>query len=47
MHSLLIASRAVLFDFHLFSMLPLISCADVVFFTAFRALECDILSWHS
>lgn len=41
-----VAARAVLLDFHLFSMLTLISCTDVVFFTTLRALKSDVVSRH-
>ena len=46
MQSHLLATWAVLLDFHLFSMLTLVSCTDVVFFTTFTALKCNIVSWH-
>lgn len=42
----LVAARAVLLDFHLFGMLTLISCTNVVFFTTHRALKSDIVSRH-
>jgi hypothetical protein len=46
MDSLLAADRAVLLDFHLLGMLALVAGADIVFFTADRALEGNILSSH-
>ena len=42
----LVAARAVLLDFHLFGMLALIPCSDVVFFLAFRTSERNVFSWH-
>lgn len=46
MCSYLVAARTVFLDFHLFRMLTLIPCADVVLFTAFCALESNIFSGH-
>ena len=46
MQSHLIAAWAVLLDFHLFSMLTLVSCTDVVFFLTDSTLECNIFSRH-
>ena len=41
-----VAARAVLLDLHLFGMLALISCTNVVFFTTHRALKSNIVSRH-
>ena len=46
MDSLLAADRAVFLDFYLLGMLALVATADIVFFTADRALEGNILSSH-
>lgn len=46
MQSHLIAAWAVLLDFHLFCMLTLVSCTDVVFFLTYSTLECNVFSRH-
>ena len=46
MQSHLIATWAVLLDFHLFCMLTLVSCTDVIFLVTYSTLECDIFSMH-
>ena len=46
MYSHLIALGAKFLDLHLFGMLALISCTNVVFFTTHRALKSNIVSRH-
>ena len=41
-----IAAWAILFKFHLFRMLALVPCTDVIFLTAYCALESDVVSSH-
>lgn len=43
---LFVAAGAVLFDFHFFGMLPLVTGTDIVFFSADTALKCNIVSGH-